>query len=270
MSRTDRPPVEYAGEYFFESYRKQYGKTYLEDFPNLMAMGEKRLSRIVPLVPAVPGKAKLLDIGCAYGPFLKAASHAGFEVLGLDPAEEAAAYVRDTLKLPAVRGLFPPPKDGAPGEDAGMYAPGTYSVGMYSVITLWYVIEHMRNPGEALAEARRLLMDGGVLAFSTPSFAGISGKKSPAAFLEKSPQDHWTIWAPRICGRILRRQGFALKKIVVSGHHPERFPLAGKLCAAKRGPVYQFLLLLSRIFGLGDTFEVYAVKIPQKPGKERT
>ncbi|MDR1839261.1 MAG: hypothetical protein LBQ93_06740 [Treponema sp.] len=34
MDRTCPPSIEYEREYFFESYKKQYGKTYLEDFPN--------------------------------------------------------------------------------------------------------------------------------------------------------------------------------------------------------------------------------------------
>jgi SAM-dependent methyltransferase len=253
MGRLDEAPVEYGGEYFFESYKRQYGRTYIEDFPNLCAMAEQRLSRIRPLLPKPPagdggGRPRLLDIGCAYGAFLLSASRAGFEVLGLDPAEDAAAYVRDSLKLSALHGFFPG------GGEAGR-AP-------FSVITLWYVIEHLRDPAAALEEARRLLGDGGVLAFSTPSFSGVSGKKSPASFLEKSPPDHWTIWRPGICRRILKFHGFRLKRIVVTGHHPERFPLLGRFCGT-RGPAYRLLLLISRIFGLGDTFEAYAVKDPR-------
>jgi hypothetical protein len=54
--------------------------------------------------------------------------------------------------------------------------------------------------------------------------------------------------------------GFRVKKIVVTGHHPERFPLAGVLFKKRKGPLYSFFLLLSRLFRLGDSFEVYAVK----------
>lgn len=255
QSRIDEPPIEYAREYFFEFYKKQYGKTYIEDFPNLISMAEKRLARIFPLLPGAPEKpegARLLDIGCAYGAFLQAASRAGFDVLGLDPAEDAVRYVRDTLGLQARQGFFPP------GEEVkGLSGPS--AAGSFSAITLWYVIEHFRDPAGALEEGRRLLADGGVLAFSTPSFSGISGRTS-RAFLEKSPEDHWTVWSPRTCRGILKRRGFAVRRIVVTGHHPERFPLLGRFCGGKKGPAYRFLFLLSRIFGLGDTFEVYAVK----------
>jgi 2-polyprenyl-3-methyl-5-hydroxy-6-metoxy-1,4-benzoquinol methylase len=280
LGRIDESPIEYEKAYFFEFYKAQYGKTYIEDFPNLIAMAEQRLSRILPLLAEFPGTKfpstkfpgartgtefpgtrtgaegsapKLLDIGCAYGAFLLAASRSGFDVRGLDPAEDATAYVRDTLKLPALRSFFPPEQNGE-----GFFIPGSFSA-----ITLWYVIEHFADPAAALEEIRRLLKDGGALAFSTPSFSGISGKKSLKTFLERSPGDHWTIWSPRICRRILKSQGFSVRKTVVTGHHPERFPLLGRFCKTK-GPAYRFLHLLSRILRLGDTFEVYAIKNPAK------
>jgi 2-polyprenyl-3-methyl-5-hydroxy-6-metoxy-1,4-benzoquinol methylase len=272
MNRINEAPIEYEEAYFFELYHRQYGKTYIEDFPNLRAMGTRRLARIRPLLPrnrTTPGPVtpvtgepeKLLDVGCAYGPFLQAAAQEGFEVCGIDPAEGAVRYVRDTLKLPAFRGLFPPP---AQGGKAGEYR---FPPASFSVVTLWYVIEHLVNLAEALTEAKRILRDGGVLAFSTPSCSGISGRTSLGTFLEKSPPDHWTIWSPRVTRGLLKHHGFTLKKIVSTGHHPERFPLVGTWCRSKQGPLYQFLLRISQICGLGDTFEVYARKDPAPPKK---
>jgi 2-polyprenyl-3-methyl-5-hydroxy-6-metoxy-1,4-benzoquinol methylase len=259
QERTAPPPIEYAAGYFFDSYKKQYGKTYLEDFPALKKAGEARLRRIRRLLAqggvcprALP--ERLLDVGCAFGPFLAAAAEAGFDPLGIDPSEEAAADVRDTLRIPVRRGVFP---DAALGE--GGLEPG------FAVITLWYVIEHFRAPGEVLAAIYRLLRPGGVLAFSTPSFSGVSGRKSPLDFLRASPADHWTVWDPRRARRVLDDAGFTVKEIVITGRHPERFPVIGGLLEGRRGPVYRALMALSRIFGLGDTFEVYAVKNTKTP-----
>jgi 2-polyprenyl-3-methyl-5-hydroxy-6-metoxy-1,4-benzoquinol methylase len=253
LERAAPPPVEYGIGYFFDSYKKQYGKTYLEDFPGLKKAGESRLRRIRQILAGSGGPRaapeRLLDIGCAFGPFLAAAAEAGFDPLGIDPSEEATAYVRDTLRIPVRRGIFP---DAAPGENG--LEPG------FAVITLWYVIEHFRAPGEALAAIHRLLRPGGVLAFSTPSFSGISGRKSPPGFLRASPADHWTVWDPRRVRRILNSAGFTVKKTVITGHHPERFPVIGRLLEGRREPVYRVLMALSRILGWGDTFEVYAVK----------
>jgi 2-polyprenyl-3-methyl-5-hydroxy-6-metoxy-1,4-benzoquinol methylase/spore coat polysaccharide biosynthesis predicted glycosyltransferase SpsG/predicted RNA-binding Zn-ribbon protein involved in translation (DUF1610 family) len=248
MNRLNPSPIAYEREYFFEFYQQQYGKTYLEDFPHLIAMGKRRLAIIKTLLCG-ENAPPLLDIGCAYGPFLAAAKEEGFSPHGIDPAQDAVRYVTQTLNIPATQGSFP--------HD---YQLPTADYHLYSVITLWYVVEHFRDCVPVLAEIRKLLRPGGVLAFATPSFAGISGRCALNRFLEYSPADHWTIWSPSVCAKALKIAGFTVKKIVISGHHPERFPLWGKLAQNKKNPLYRLLLAASRIFSLGDTFEVYAVK----------
>jgi 2-polyprenyl-3-methyl-5-hydroxy-6-metoxy-1,4-benzoquinol methylase len=269
MDRTCPPPVEYEREYFFEAYKKQYGKTYLEDFPNLVAMAKRRLSIIKSLhTKKEAGNPFLLDIGCAYGPFLAAAREEGFSPVGIDPAQDAVRYVRETLGIPAVQGFFPDcplpvPNSQLPTPNSLTPVPHSplptpYSP-LYNIITLWYVIEHFSGCAAVLAEIKKSLKPGGILAFSTPSFSGISGRKSLRNFLEESPGDHFTIWSPKMCKKALRLAGFKVKKTVISGCHPERFPLLGKFAKSKKSPLYWLLLAVSKTFRLGDTFEVYAV-----------
>jgi SAM-dependent methyltransferase len=254
MERLDAPPLEYGREYFFASYRKQYGKTYLEDFPAIKQNAAPRLSRIKAVsrrgFAAIPAretgqKPRLLDIGCAYGPFLAAAAEAGFDVTGLDPSEDAVRHVREVLGLPAVHGFFPPAGDQLSGKRV-------------DVIPAGVVIEHLRRPDLALREINRLLVPGGVLALAQPSLAGVSARKSLSSFLEQSPSDHWTLWDPRFCGSIFGRCGFVPVRSFSIGHHPERFPLAGGLAAFR--PFALAAGGISRLFGLGDSFELYALK----------
>ena len=56
----------------------------------------------------------------------------------------------------------------------------------------------------------------------------------------------------------LERYGFTVKKIVSIGHHPERFPHAAKI--KKGGLRWNILMLISKLFKLGDSMEIYAVK----------
>ena len=254
MYRSSPPPVEYGKEYFFELYKKQYGKTYIEDFPNLVKTGKRRLTIIQKLLgKAAHQKPSLLDIGCAYGPFLVAAKELGFSPLGIDPARDAVRYVTETLSIPAIHGPFP--------ECFVSTTPHSPLPTPFNIITLWYVIEHFRDCVSVLAEIRKLLKPGGIVAFATPSFSGVSGRASLERFLEQSPADHWTVWSPRMCKKALQAHGFYVKKIVVTGHHPERFPVIGKFARNTHGVLYKMLMGLSKLFSLGDTFEVYAVKV---------
>ena len=244
MSRAVPADIKYTEAYFFENYKKQYGKTYLEDFPNLTAMARRRLALIKRLL-GNGSRGSLLDIGCAYGAFLASAAGEGFtDCAGIDVSADAIEYVRGKLKLNAAQGFFPQAEP--PG--------GPRS---FDVITLWYVIEHFENVKTIVERIHGLLNPGGVFAFSTPNSSGISGRFSLKKFLEKSPADHWTVWDARRVKKVLRRFGFAVKKVVVTGHHPERFPFCSRL-AGGRGFVYNAVLFLSRLLRLGDTFEVYA------------
>jgi 2-polyprenyl-3-methyl-5-hydroxy-6-metoxy-1,4-benzoquinol methylase/spore coat polysaccharide biosynthesis predicted glycosyltransferase SpsG len=243
MDRTCPPSIEYEREYFFESYKKQYGKTYIEDFPNLTAMAKRRLEKIKSLLLDTKEQT-LLDIGCAYGPFLVAAKEENFEPFGIDPAQDAVDYVKKELNISAAAGFFPDCQ--LPVEPP------------YDIVTLWYVIEHFADCSTVFKKIKKILRLGGILAFSTPSFSGISGCSSLNSFLEKSPGDHYTIWSPKMCKKALALSGFKVKEIVISGHHPERFPLLGRFAKSKKGAMYRLLLAISKSFALGDTFEVYA------------
>jgi len=255
LNRLKDTPIVYNREYFYESYKKQYGKTYIEDFPKLLEMSKKRLENIKKVYKKnneeIEMKSRLFDIGCAYGPFMKAASDEGYSVFGIDPIDDAVNYVNEELGLTAWQGYFP---SGHKGED-----------GPFDIVSLWYVIEHFIDAGKILFNINRILREGGVLAFSTPSFTGISGRKKLDSFLKNSPSDHKTVWSPGVCKKILKIHGFITKKIIITGHHPERFPLIGKFIKTnKRGFLFKLLLFVSGIFGLGDTFEVYAVKKTEK------
>ncbi len=241
MYRLDSNPDEYGRDYFTREYRDQYGRTYLEDFQAIKSMGQSRIEMIKPHKPS----GKLLDIGCAFGPFLNAAHENGFEVYGIDISQTAVEYVERELGFKAGRGEFP------------SFNPTTeFKVARFDVVTLWYVIEHFRRLEPVLTRLADILSPGGLLAFSTPNGSGISARRSLNDFLKNSPSDHYTIWTPRTAKKILSRYGFKVLKTRITGHHPERI-LRG---VRKDCFLYRMLMDLSRICGLGDTFEIYALK----------
>lgn len=251
--------------YFFEDYKKQYGRSYLEDMPKLRAMAASRLALIESVLGAELGvrdgrkperrttnglqaaAPRVLDVGCAYGAFLAEAQARGWDVVGSDLSEAAVAYVKGELHIPAF------------GADFAAAAGDGYYPRALDCLTMWYVIEHFDELGRVLRRARALLRDGGVFAFSTPSASGVSARTKPASFYERSPDDHFTVWDPRLTAGILKRWGFALERVRVTGHHPERFPGVPDRPAS---PLFKAVGLWSRLRGLGDTFECYARKLP--------
>ena len=124
---------------------------------------------------------------------------------------------------------------------------------------MWFTIEHFKELGSVLKKVNQNLEIKGVFAFSTPNLTGISGRSEINTFLMKSPEDHFTVLSPGVVRRILKLYGFKLKKIKITGHHPERF----KICKNKKSIFWKPVLFTSRLFSLGDTFEAYAVKIKE-------
>jgi 2-polyprenyl-3-methyl-5-hydroxy-6-metoxy-1,4-benzoquinol methylase len=239
-------PKRYGRDYFSKEYRAQYGRTYLEDFESIRNACRPR-AKIVQELLRVDGEGVVVDVGCAYGPFLDAAREAGMAVFGVDVSPGVVAHVRSRLRIPAVCDAF---ETMAPRSLPRRTA----------AITMWYVIEHFTDPDLVLRKVASLLPAGGVFAFSTPNGRGISGLRSFHEFLSNSPADHFTIFSPRGLRRLLEGYGLDLRRIRVTGHHPERFPGLAGAAARRFPPARRVLLGISRLFGLGDTFEAYAVK----------
>lgn len=249
MSWTHANDKNYNSSYFFEDYKKQYGKTYLDDFASIKKQCVRRTS-IVDMLYRGNHKAvtpAVLDIGCAFGPYLDAANDAGWQVFGTDVSKEAVDYVQNTLHYPATTAKFP---DFDPVSEFG--------VKNFDAVTMWYVIEHFRDLDSVLKGVSKILKKGGIFAFSTPSASGVSGRFSTQSFFQNSPTDHYSLWEPGRAASILKRYGFKVCKVVSTGHHPERFPnLRGVKSTSLKFALYS---AASHFFGLGDTFEVYCKK----------
>jgi len=245
LSVHNLPAKVYNESYFNEEYQRQYGKTYLEDFRSIQSTGRVRIEKL----EAVSGPLKtrrVLDVGCAYGPFLAAVSEAQGRPFGVDVVEEAVKHVQTKLGFPAQTGSFLEFSwsQGFPGEPRP------------DIITMWYVIEHFPNLALVFRKIRETLTEQGILAFSTPHGAGISRKFRFQEFWTQSPDDHFTIWNRRNAKRVLDHFGFDLLSFRVTGHHPERFPRVGPPGSVS----YRIISFLSQLLGWGDTFEVYARK----------
>jgi len=246
---TVEPDKKYQKSYFFDEYKKQYGKTYQEDFESIKEQGKRRISEIKSIYGNLKDK-NTLDIGCAYGPFLSAAADSGLNPFGTDISDDAVSYVQSELHFPASSSKFPE-----------INVEEEFGVQQFDIVTMWYVIEHFKNLDEVLRKVSAITKKGGIFAFSTPSGQGISAVSDADHFYTISPTDHYTVWEPSKANKILKKYGFQVEKIVSTGHHPERFPSV-KAKDIKKGSVrWNLIDKLSRVRKLGDTVEIYAKKI---------
>jgi 2-polyprenyl-3-methyl-5-hydroxy-6-metoxy-1,4-benzoquinol methylase len=108
----------------------------------------------------LPGKRnpKLLDIGCGTGWFLDLAREHGYKISGQEFGEELTRWVSKRL---GVR-IF----DCAPEK---IDLPG-----YFDVITMFDLLEHIRDPLGMIMATKRMLAPGGILVIFTPNFDSVS------------------------------------------------------------------------------------------------
>ena len=94
-------------------------------------------------------RGSLLDIGCGYGIFLKAAQDKGWKVTGVEISQSASKYARDVLGLD----IFPGPLQRA-----------HFPNDSFDAVTLWEVLPVLHDPIGQLREVNRILKNEGIIA----------------------------------------------------------------------------------------------------------
>lgn len=99
-------------------------------------------------------KGRLLDIGCGVGDFLLQVKKLGWEVMGIEPSEQAANIAQSRLGFTPLK-----PTDYKKLPDQS-----------FDVITMWHVLEHVDDLKSQTKELKRLLRPGGRLVIALPNY----------------------------------------------------------------------------------------------------
>lgn len=102
-------------------------------------------------------KGKLLDIGAGTGDFLAFAKAKNWEVMGIEPSEKAKELAR---------------KKGVPFVEDSQ----ELSDNSFDVITMWHVLEHVRDLDKQLSELKRICKPGGYVIIAVPNFKSYDAK----------------------------------------------------------------------------------------------
>tara|TARA_B100001175_G_scaffold314057_1_gene322705 strand:+ start:204 stop:998 length:795 start_codon:yes stop_codon:yes gene_type:complete len=113
-------------------------------------------SRLSFIESLYPGKGNLLDIGCGAGFFLNIAKERGWNCHGMEILPEYIKYAQEKFALKNIR-------------LESLDEPISYNANNFDVITLWDLIEHLRNPLNSLKKIHRMMKPGGLLVMWTPN-----------------------------------------------------------------------------------------------------
>lgn len=191
--------------------------------------GRAAVRTLVRLVPS----GRLLDVGCAAGFFLEAASP-HYEVTGVELSPYASAYAREELGLRVYTGDI---------------TAGSLEGEQFDVVTVWNTVEHMANPLEAFEAIAKVSRPGALLVLSTGDASGPLARRDLEGWNLMTPPYHLFFFSPKTIDLLLAKTGFALRRIVYDGAIATRGPLASRVGC-----------LLGTVAGLGNVMTVYAVR----------
>lgn len=140
----------------------------------------------------------LYEVGCAYGLFLDAARHRGFDIGGLEYSPVAAQTASKRLGVPIDVG------------EITILERGDH----HDAVAFWDVIEHTPNPKEFLEAAAAMVEPGGIVALSCPYFDSLAARVMGRRWWTLKPHKH--IWHFTVPGlrRLLADSGFEVVKVV--------------------------------------------------------
>jgi len=191
---------------------------------------------------------RLLDVGCSSGPFLTIASRLGFKAEGVEPAPQAAQVARSS-GLNVHQGFL---------EDI------KFPSNTFDVVTMFEVIEHVKDALLLFNECHRIIKSGGLLMIgtaNTDSWTANTMKSRWEYFDISRHGGHISFFNPQSMRVLAQKSGF---KVVSEKTHSVRF-------LEKEGstPVFyrmakiiaELMNLPSRIFGKGHDMLIFMQKL---------
>jgi SAM-dependent methyltransferase/predicted RNA-binding Zn-ribbon protein involved in translation (DUF1610 family) len=196
------PASYYTGEYFSGQRSDGYS-----DYRGAEPVLRREFARTVEFIRRYRNGGKLIDLGCAYGFFLKEA-RGHFDVSGIELAEAAAHYCRSE-GFNVLSGV---------ADEATMQR-----LGEADVMTLFDVIEHLPDPRATLALCARRLKPGGVIVITTGDFGSLSARLAGMKWRLMTPPQHLWFFSKESMRRMSHGVGLTMEHV---GHPWKIVPLS--------------------------------------------
>jgi methionine biosynthesis protein MetW len=154
-----------------------------------------------PLRPLVRGAlikpgARLLDVGCGAGSFLKKMEKYGMEVYGVDFSEIAVSKAK-------MSGL---------NVFQGSLEEAKFSEEYFDVITLNHVFEHLHDPTNTLRELKRILKVEGTIIIGVPNINAIGYKIFGSNYVQIDTPRHLFLFSYKVLEAFVKKVGLKIFK----------------------------------------------------------
>lgn len=208
----------------------------------------------------LPAQARILDVGCAAGYFLRTAQRYGHDVHGV---ELSAAIAHEAVKALGSDRVHVGTLDEA-------IAVHGYRPQSFDLITMWDVVEHIPEPQPVLRRVRELLKPQGHLLLETQNVASRWARLLGRRWHHYKHAEHLYHFSPDTIRRLLGDCGF--RTLEIGAGYAGKYVSFGFLAerAGRLGPVAGFLakplgLLKGKSLYVNPHDEIIVVAAPRGP-----
>lgn len=190
------PPIEKLGDYYKSNDYVSHSSS-KKGLINFIynQVRKTTLKQKVKLVNRLSKGKKLLDFGCGTGHFLSAAKRSGFEVLGIEPDNQARTFAIEKNNITAL----------SRNEFLGLNS-------TFNIITLWHVLEHLPELNEDIARFKHLLDKDGVLLIAVPNPDSCDANYYKEFWAGYDVPRHLYHFSPNVLERLMSKHGFELQE----------------------------------------------------------
>ena len=150
-------------------------------------------------------RPRLMDYGCGLGHFIDAAYDFGFSVEGVEFNPYAIEYIRRRYTYPILH--------------SSAWERRHPREGLYDVITLFDVIEHLRDPLQLIRAAAQSLKPGGLIVISTMDSRSLTSRLLGKRLEDfRRIREHLFFFSKSNLTRILATHGFETLHVETLGH----------------------------------------------------
>jgi SAM-dependent methyltransferase len=194
---TSQPDEAALAAAYSEAYYGSSRRKFIGPVASLVAIAQlARAKKVLQHLPQLG--PKILDIGCGNGGFLAAAASLGAICEGTEfssQSAERAAAIGVKVHSVAIEDL------------------DRLETKIYDAITMWHVIEHLRDPEIAIRQAALLIKPGGVLFISAPNHLSYQARLFRERWFHLDPPRHLWGFSPVALTAMVERHGFAVTQV---------------------------------------------------------
>lgn len=144
------------------------------------------------LINKISKDKRLLDVGCGTAHFLAYCQQAKWEINGVEPNDLAREQAQEKTNIQIHKDL------------------SEINNGVYNVITLWHVLEHLPNLPQTIDQLKTLLAPGGSIVIAVPNYEAYEEVKFKESWAAYDVPRHLHHFNQKSLGKLMQKHGLKI------------------------------------------------------------